>query len=563
MNRREFVKVLVASGAGRLCVPSALAGEVPLFRVGIVTDTHVQKIPPDAKPSYRAFLEDSYVRVERAYELFKRHGVSLIANLGDISHDYHPDGYKRYADIRRATFPDADTAPKELYVWAGHDWRGHPERNEQKACEQAWQTVRKLLGIANERTDSLVFGGFRFLVFPQYVDYAHYERMIAEACRKSPERPVFVCEHVPAYDTTEDSVIWGDRRRREILSKFPQVITLTGHSHGSLRNERNIWQGEFTNVSAGCLAHWNAPLPGCSDETYRSWGCLVMEVYPNRAVFRRFDLQDRSEIGAGNPWTVSWPFDPKTAPYNPRVRAAHEKSPAFPSGSQLTLTTDDPSGFSDVRVSFPSAGPTDAVHFHRVELAKPDKGGDWVVFARCDVRADYHLRPKERHAVSSKRLSSAYFEGLKRCRITVTPVDFWGNAGQPLSKVWDVPRTARWKTVWAGVPAPAEAGRAFALGQPDLKFELPELPAAAVPKGVRLRIVADLKLKLDDPTPLRFALYGRMSGGFLFHLTPYGGDSDLRYAQEFESAGDTRYAFRTRYGGRGSVLFRTFRIEAR
>jgi hypothetical protein len=36
------------------------------------------------------------------------------------------------------------------------------------------------------------------------------------------------------------------RRLRKVLDKFPQVISLSGHTHCPLANERMIWQGAFT-----------------------------------------------------------------------------------------------------------------------------------------------------------------------------------------------------------------------------------------------------------------------------------------------------------------------------
>ena len=77
--------------------------------------------------------------------------------------------------------------------------------------------------------------------------------MVREAVESHPGKPVFLCDHVPPFETVYNSRIWGDRRRYEILRKYPQVVDLTGHVHMSLRVATAVWQGEFTVVNCGCL----------------------------------------------------------------------------------------------------------------------------------------------------------------------------------------------------------------------------------------------------------------------------------------------------------------------
>ena len=180
VGRRGFIGGLAAAAA----CPALADGEKPLFKVGLVTDTHVRT------------TRKSCERVELAYQLFKKHGVEMIVNCGDIADKFYPEGYAHYSAVRRETYPDPATAPRELYVWANHDRMDYPE-DDSKNPLLAFPKVKELLGIPNEAYDEISHKGFTFLVFPQWLDAKRYESMIAKACAANPGKPVFIFDHVP------------------------------------------------------------------------------------------------------------------------------------------------------------------------------------------------------------------------------------------------------------------------------------------------------------------------------------------------------------------------------
>ena len=90
VNRRGFIGGLAAAAV----LPTRADGEKPLFKVGLVTDTHVRE------------TRKSCERVELAYKLFRAQGVDMIVNCGDIADKFYPKGYALYSAIRRETYPD-------------------------------------------------------------------------------------------------------------------------------------------------------------------------------------------------------------------------------------------------------------------------------------------------------------------------------------------------------------------------------------------------------------------------------------------------------------------------
>ena len=547
IGRRGFLGGLAAAAA---CPALADDGK-PLFKVGLVTDTHVRK------------TRKSCERVELAYRLFKAHGVEMIVNCGDIADKFYPEAYAHYCAVRRETFPDPATAPRELYVWANHDRMDYPE-DDSKNPLLAFPKVKALLGIPNEAYDEIVFKGFTFLVFPQWLDWKRYEATIAKACAANPDKPVFIFDHVPPVDTTENSRAWGSMERRRILSKFPQVINVSGHAHGSLRNEQNIWQGAFTDVSVGCLAQWNGDNVGRVQPTLQNWSCIVMEVYPSKAVFRRFELQQGVEIGAAAPWTVAWPYDPANAPYDPKRLRATKTKPQFPAGAKLTLKADG-TPFSSLAVTFPAATDTDTTYCYRLELARRDADGTWRTFARRETRGEYHLPEAARHAtLTDAAISAGYFMPGEACRVSVTPVNFWGGEGKPICAEWTPPEAKPVTRIWEGVPAPAREGEKFSFGGAR-EFSFPVGLWDKIPVGTKLRLTADLLLEQGDVRGVNFTLKSprdkKRPGGFGFIHTPKG-MSDLRYVVEFtRQAAAAPYNFSIRQGDRSKILFRRFALD--
>lgn len=287
-----------------------------------------------------------------------------------------------------------------------------------------------------------------------------------------------------------------------------------------------------------------------------------MEVYPSKAVFRRFELQQGVEIGADAPWTVSWPYDPANAPYDPRRLRATRPKPQFPARAKLALETDRVP-FSSLAVTFPAATDAATTHHYRLELARREAGGEWRTFARRDIRGDYHLPAAARAATLRDDVSAGYFTPGEPCRISVTPVNFWGGEGKVISAEWTPPEAKRLERVWEGVPAPARPGEKFSFNGGEALFSFPEGVWAKIPVGAKVRMTADLVLEQGNVRGVNFGLFSkrdyRRSSPAI--LTPKG-YSDLRYVVDFRRVA-TKYPldFRLRQGDRTKILFRRLALD--
>ena len=403
---------------------TAGASAQPLFKVGLVSDTHVGE------------TVESCARVRAALEIFRREGAALVCNLGDIADHHYPQGYRSYRAVFNEVF--GANRPKEAYVYAGHDatrYKGGANGVDPATRDQAFEDLRRLLEIPHGPYAAFDVHGYPFVIVPQYVDLARMEEMIVRAETDFPDKPVFVLDHVPAYATTHNTTKWGDPARRKLLDRHPRVVHLDGHTHASLRDEEQIWQGGFTTVNACTLQGWAGKLVGGNPSNKPAYGCLVMEVFADRLVFRRYDIRDGSEYRADAPWTVPWPFDPKTAPYREGARSLPPVT--FAADASVTLAPPRPKA-REIVFSVPAAREADNVLTYRFELLRNGRP-----FARRDVFGEFYLRPADRTGRISCAFETGFFEKKDEPLVVrVTPVDFFGCAGQAVESPFAAPERA-------------------------------------------------------------------------------------------------------------------------
>lgn len=549
IGRRAF---LASSGA--FVALSARGEDKPLWKAGIVTDTHVKR------------TRESCELVKKACDLFAEQGIDIFINCGDIADHYYPEAYPILKELTDAAFPAKP--PRKIWVYANHD---RIDRQDEP-WEKVMVDVKRLLGATNDIYDLVDMNGYPLLVFPQWLDMERAEKTIAGVCAdpKYAGKPVFIFDHVPPEATTDNSITWGSRARLDLYSKFPRIVNVTGHSHGSLRSELNIWQGGFTSVNMGCLQVWGGHAVGGAPASKKNYGAVVMEVYADRLVFRRFDVRTKEEYGADERWTVPLPFDPATAPYRRGRTMETEPVPQFPAGATLALKADSP--FTAVDMTFPRAEGKHGTYIYKVQVTTPE--GEPLT--RNDMFGQFYLPEGERTATLVRKLSAGYFDPGKRYRVRITPCNCFGKGGKPIEAEFTAPAADGFKTLFESADPMAECpfmtgldgGKRikakdgwYDIGAGNHRLEFPDGLWAG--KG-RFRFTVDMETKqtavrtwtlvLRNPNPLKNA-NARIA-------TPAGDSGKMRYVIEF-TKGNPKFLYYllVREGSAGSIRFNHVKIE--
>ena len=80
-------------------------------------------------------------------------------------------------------------------------------------------------------------------------------RELEKASKDTPDKPIFVMTHNQPKDTCYGSEDWGDSSLNKVMSKYPNAVIFSGHSHYSILDERSIWQGDYTVLSTQSLSY--------------------------------------------------------------------------------------------------------------------------------------------------------------------------------------------------------------------------------------------------------------------------------------------------------------------
>ena len=69
-------------------------------------------------------------------------------------------------------------------------------------------------------------------------------------------------QHMNISNTVVGSQSWGVAELTSTLSKYPQVIDFSGHSHFPMKDPRSIHQGSFTSLGTGTMFYYELGLNG-------------------------------------------------------------------------------------------------------------------------------------------------------------------------------------------------------------------------------------------------------------------------------------------------------------
>lgn len=181
------------------------------------------------------------------------------------------------------------------------------------------------------------------------------DERLRNATAEDPTKPVFVIQHPHPAFTVYGSVNWGDFSTRTVLSRYPQVISFSGHSHYASNDPRSVWQGEFTAVGTGSLSAFMGNLnyiEGDQDAPGKSGGAWLVECDANGNVsMKLYDIENRMFFD-----NIDYYFtnlsDKTKRTYNWHNQQALDTAPQFPENAAVTSYVDEN---GDTVITFPEA----------------------------------------------------------------------------------------------------------------------------------------------------------------------------------------------------------------
>ena len=342
-TRRFFIGGLAGSfalGANRIF---AAAGDVidpgrPELTFGVVSDIHFALQKGEEK-LHKRYMDDTF---KSTLMRFRDAGADAVVIAGDMAHHGLGAELLAVAKAWESVFPN-DRAPdgrkvEKFFVTGNHDnYIGRARRvyfDKEIAREKAFSTD-----------------------YAKWWDLAFHEEW--------KKRPFFHIQHPHPRGTVYGPRVWGQDNgdSTRTLMAYSNAVTFSGHSHTSITDERNIWQGAFTSVGCGTLRDVGFTVPGLKlpeagyenyttpkkiknareldgvkamavSDRYECRQEQLVRVYSDRMVFSR---REAISGGALGPDLVMPLPAAENKPFDFRMREAKAMAPEFPKSAALEI----------------------------------------------------------------------------------------------------------------------------------------------------------------------------------------------------------------------------------
>ncbi len=430
------------------------------LRIGVLSDIHVTG-------------DASTPILREAFELFRAQKVDGVVIAGDLAGRGRVDELVCVGRVWREVFAGMDV--EKLFVYGNHDIEGwqYPylkaeikARPEQYADKNlisknpaaAWKAAfgEDYPGdLYMKRVKGYAFVGAQFKNGKDAPDLAQF--LSAHADELEGSVPFFYLQHVHPAGTCSAPWTWGqdDGASTRALSRFPNAVALSGHSHTSLTDERTIRQGDFNFTSVGTASlRYIIPFGGRENSTpfgrpftgdrqmpdlLNSWPSparaahqgMVMTVEAGRILFARYDIGCGEKLGPD--WVV--PLGEAGA-LSYEARAKKAGVPQLPKKAVVSVAETKGKSMKGVPtdqvvVSFPPARSSDGARAFDYEVTVLRKeGGLTFVVSRKRVYSPAYFRaescePKAVTCVFAKR----ELPWGTPFTFTVRPLNSFGGAG--------------------------------------------------------------------------------------------------------------------------------------
>lgn len=382
-----------------------LTVDSPELTIGIMSDNQLGQ---DEK--FKGMLTD-------ALEMFKEKDVNAIMNVGDYTDVGTKEFYDEYAKILNSVFPD-QAKPIRMSIMGNHDYwlgmltdvweipfKGKMQRRFMKATGETSPWTHKVINGYHFIGASPTNGGMGQEAYAKKIGWI--KEQIEIAIKDNPNNPVFVMTHNNPQGTVYMSDSDGCENLNELFKNYPQVISLSGHSHASLMDEESIFQQDYTAVNTQCLSYVcfaENEIQLYQDEQsfiQDSPIAMIMTIKDNKVSFQRYSVGDKKEIK--EPWIVDFPVSKENFNYTTANRELTAVSPAWGADFAGSAKTGKSNDGKDVDIiSFTAASHPDYVKYY--QLAFTDSSGKPVTFTKDEKKlsslncvSDYIL-PEEKRA---------------------------------------------------------------------------------------------------------------------------------------------------------------------
>lgn len=433
-----------------------------VFTFAAISDTHIEsKTGAVANKLLKALFQ-----LQERAEADCESGLGAVLVAGDlINNGLSAEKYYTEMNYFKALY-EAVLDPKEVpmvYCIGNHDI--YPEWTTSVATEQS--KLNKLLGsdyfltdIDTKTMDNLgcrhcVINGYHVLTInpigtrPVIYDSrakTWLDNTLKEITSENPNQYVIVLTHPMIYDTVYGSTLgnyWDTEDLTSILSKYPQVLTFSGHLHFPLNDPRSIMQTAFTSVGCASVRYMAIEDGGyiemagattMKDKDIYSQGLLVEVDESGNMRLIRMDFYHEEVIG--DYWEISHPVeDGEHLKKYTKERGSDENNSAPVLKGEMSYSYRQVTqGLLPLTISFEKAEDDEFAHDYVLTIYKEGK-----LRKTLKILADFYLHGspndmKQTWTIDCGSFSEGNYEAV------LVANDSWGKSSEPLSMTFVIER---------------------------------------------------------------------------------------------------------------------------
>ena len=420
------------------------------IKVGIISD--LQLAPKGGSDTY----DQSY---RKALEFLKAQDVDMMINAGDYTDTATQEAVDNYAGILNEVYPQSER-PISLSILGNHDYwlpnfvdcweipfKSTLQKRYLEAVGEKSPWTHKVVNGYHFIGFSPCNGGMDSSAYEDKIDWAREQ--IEIAVKEDPNKPVFVITHAPPNDT----VYMSDEEDYGVLSdlfeQYPQLVSISGHTHAPLMDDRSIWQGEYTAVNTQCVSYI------CFEKGMMASGedgdaieqnpmCLIMEISADKLAFNRYSVLDGSR--QGDTWEIALPIQQNLNHYTDD-RSGESAAPVFPENTAVSAEFKkyESDGENELAVRFTSAVHDRYVYGYNLTMTDSngnpvsftdgeDDDGNPVYIQKLSYVSDFYLGFDKMAAETVVRLGSYTRDlGDGTYTLNITAMDTWGHESAPVT----------------------------------------------------------------------------------------------------------------------------------
>ena len=420
---------------------SSFAEEKPCLKIVVTTDIHAQ-----------------WELLEKVYAFMAEKNPDAILFAGDLARYVGDEkSYKTYISIYNKHFSKCKPAPVHIPITGNHDYWEHKGK-KRLAPQDSLKRFFHPMGMEAKWLQHHVIKGYTFIGISATdekgennhtdTEIKQVSDLIGQAEKQAPGKPVFVMTHCPPAFTMTGSAWYDDPGKvwdwrydhvRRMLDGHKQVISLSGHTHLPLQDERTVWQGEFTAINVGGLYKTavTAPSPKTKTNLYVPYtgpmgqSFCYIEVFSDHMLIYRYDAKTLKEINPENRWRIELPYDPAKAVYTMDRRTA-KQTPEFPAKAKAEIVKEN--NVYCLRLD-PAKHP-EFVHSYKVKMTFDDKN---LKPAQFFVVSDFFDRQQAQHIILPLPKKLKLTPGVTG-KMEITPVETFGKTGKTMTVSFTIPK---------------------------------------------------------------------------------------------------------------------------